>query len=364
MNIKLYIFLGGLIISPSVPCCAQFFTVKSDSNRIASYRIIKQKKTQSQSKEFFKEEDAKEKADNVVVKHKPGEERERSKKIMQDKNQKELFEKLQDRLNVCLPLDKLKVSSNFGNRVDPITRCEKFHDGIDLVCRKENIYSMLPAVVKKVHRGNKGYGNYVILNHGQLECLYGHLEEITVREKEVINAGTIVGISGNTGKSTGPHLHLRLRHNGRIVDPVLFITFLKNYIKSLNKDLSAVVGPTVELRGQTDITLKSLYKEIVRNKILFPKIVLSQALLETGYFSSRVCLEYNNLFGLRRQNGEYYHFSRWEESVQAYRDYVQYKYKGGNYFSFLDRIGYAEDRNYTFKVRTMLNSIRKEIESF
>lgn len=83
-------------------------------------------------------------------------------------------------------------------------------------------------------------------------------------------------------------------------------------------------------------------------------------ILETGYFISRVCLENNNLFGLRRpSNGEYYKFKNWEESVKAYRDYVQYKYKGGDYFSFLNRIGYAEDNIYVSKVRSIVNALKK-----
>lgn len=275
-----------------------------------------------------------------------------------------IFGKLQERLTMCLPLDLLKMSSKYGVRKDPITRCAKFHDGVDFACEKEYVYSMLPAVVKKVHKGNKGYGNYVILKHGRLECLYGHLETITVKEKEIINAGTIVGISGNTGKSTGYHLHVRLRNNGKSVDPANFINFLRAYIQKLNKDLSMVVPPKrsdlLRRESTQTITLKNLYSEIIRKGILFPKIVLAQAVLETGYFSSRVCLEHNNLFGLRRpSDGSYYHFDRWEDSVTAYRDYVQYKYRGGDYFAFLNRIGYAEDRNYTFKVKNIVDKMKE-----
>ncbi len=50
-------------------------------------------------------------------------------------------------------------------------------------------------------------------------------------------------------------------------------------------------------------------------------------------------------------------FEKWEDSVAAYRDYVQYKYKGGNYFDFLNRIGYAEDKTYTTKVRQIFQTI-------
>ena len=92
--------------------------------------------------------------------------------------------------------------------------------------------------------------------------------------------------------------------------------------------------------------------------VKFPQIVAAQALLETGYFTSRVCLENNNLFGLRRpSNGCYYTFNSWEESVKAYKDYVQYKYKGGNYYDFLNRIGYAEDGGYILKVMILEKSL-------
>ena len=95
-----------------------------------------------------------------------------------------------------------------------------------------------------------------------------------------------------------------------------------------------------------------------KSDVKFPQIVAAQALLETGYFTSRVCLENNNLFGLRRpSNGSYYTFNSWEESVKAYKDYVQYKYKGGNYYEFLNRIRYAEDGSYISKVMSLERSL-------
>ena len=66
----------------------------------------------------------------------------------------------------------------------------------------------------------------------------------------------------------------------------------------------------------------------------------------------------NNLFGLRSPaDGSYYNFDTWEESVKAYRDYVQYKYRSGNYYTFLNRIGYAENRTYTLKLRKIVGSL-------
>ena len=96
-----------------------------------------------------------------------------------------------------------------------------------------------------------------------------------------------------------------------------------------------------------ELTIPNLYKEIIRNGILYPKIVLAQAILETGWFHSSVCRNKHNLFGLTNpRTGKYYEFNHWTESVQAYYTKVQYKYKGGNYLLWLDEIGYSENSNY------------------
>ena len=96
-----------------------------------------------------------------------------------------------------------------------------------------------------------------------------------------------------------------------------------------------------------ELTIPNLYKEIIRNGILYPKIVLAQAILETGWFRSSVCRNKHNLFGLTNpRTGKYYEFNHWTESVQAYYTKVQYKYKSGNYLLWLDEIGYSENSNY------------------
>ena len=105
-----------------------------------------------------------------------------------------------------------------------------------------------------------------------------------------------------------------------------------------------------------ELTIPSLYKEIIRNGILYPKIVLAQAILETGWFRSSVCRNKHNLFGLTNpRTGKYYEFNHWTESVRAYYTKVQYKYKGGNYLLWLDEIGYAEDPNYIIAVEKLLS---------
>lgn len=105
-----------------------------------------------------------------------------------------------------------------------------------------------------------------------------------------------------------------------------------------------------------ELTIPNLYKEIIRNGILHPKIVLAQAILETGWFRSSVCRNKHNLFGLTNpRTGKYYEFNHWTESVRAYYTKVQYKYKGGNYLLWLDEIGYAGNPNYIKTVVCLLN---------
>ena len=100
-----------------------------------------------------------------------------------------------------------------------------------------------------------------------------------------------------------------------------------------------------------ELTIPNLYLEIIRNGIQHPKIVLAQAILETGWFRSPLCRNRHNLFGLTNpQTGKYYEFNHWTESVRAYYTKVQYKYKGGNYLLWLRDIGYAEDPRYVREV--------------
>lgn len=100
-----------------------------------------------------------------------------------------------------------------------------------------------------------------------------------------------------------------------------------------------------------ELTIPNLYQEIIRNGIQHPRIVLAQAILETGWFRSPLCRNRHNLFGLTNpKTGKYYEFNHWTESVRAYYTKVQYKYKGGNYLLWLRDIGYAEDPRYVREV--------------
>lgn len=138
--------------------------------------------------------------------------------------------------------------------------------------------------------------------------------------------------------TVGPDNQKKLDDNSRNSDRK---ASLKTELQKKTDDITILENHLPEL------TIPNLYKEIIRNGILYPKIVLAQAILETGWFRSSVCRNKHNLFGLTNpRTGKYYEFNHWTESVRAYYTKVQYKYKGGNYLLWLDEIGYSENSNY------------------
>ncbi|WP_046149439.1 glucosaminidase domain-containing protein [Parabacteroides sp. HGS0025] len=126
---------------------------------------------------------------------------------------------------------------------------------------------------------------------------------------------------------------------------------------SLNQ-VRTKVSKKKPLKGLPELTIPNLYAEIKRYNIQHPKVVLAQAILETGWFTSPLCRNRHNLFGLTNPRlGQYYEFDHWTESVRAYYTKVQYRYKGGNYLVWLRDIGYAEDPNYIRSVIKVLKML-------
>lgn len=97
-------------------------------------------------------------------------------------------------------------------------------------------------------------------------------------------------------------------------------------------------------------TVAEVRAEIARQGIPCPHVVLAQARLETGNFTSRVCKAKRNLFGIRK-GGKYKSYRRWHDSVADYKRLISSRYKGGDYYAFLRRIGYAEDPRYVSKLK-------------
>ena len=107
-------------------------------------------------------------------------------------------------------------------------------------------------------------------------------------------------------------------------------------------------------------TANEVLKELKKQDVKFPKIVLAQSLLETGWYQCTSCSrDVNNLFGLYdSREKEYFKYANWKESIGGYKRGIQYKYKGGDYYKFLDKIGYASDPQYTIKLKKLVNKLK------
>jgi murein DD-endopeptidase MepM/ murein hydrolase activator NlpD len=117
-----------------------------------------------------------------------------------------------------------RIASGFGYRIDPVYKTVKFHAGLDFAAPQGTpIYATAEGVVKVAGNSGSGYGNHVVIGHGfGYETLYGHMYRIKARVGQLVKRGEVIGYVGNTGKSTGPHLHYEVHKYGRPVDPIYF----------------------------------------------------------------------------------------------------------------------------------------------
>ena len=153
-----------------------------------------------------------------------------------DKELDEKYQKLADglerwnglrRLNEILPLGKpvnSRITSNYGTRKDPFTGKNKQHRGIDFA-GKIGTELMAVAPGRVVSAGERvGYGTTVEIDHGLgFTTLYAHLSQILVSRGDWVRPGTVIGLAGSSGRSTGPHLHYEIRYKGAPFDPSKFI---------------------------------------------------------------------------------------------------------------------------------------------
>lgn len=119
-----------------------------------------------------------------------------------------------------------KITSGFGYRKDPISGEKKFHSGVDIDLKENtDVKAAFDGIVKDT--GNdKELGNYVIVNNGKdVETKYGHLNQILTKKGDKLSKGKVIGKSGNTGRSTGPHLHFEILIMGEARDPLKYLKF-------------------------------------------------------------------------------------------------------------------------------------------
>ena len=117
--------------------------------------------------------------------------------------------------------DLKRTASGFGWRVDPVYQTRRFHQGMDFSAPKGTpVYVTGDGIVTKAGY-EQGYGNIIYVDHGHgYTTRYAHLSKFKVKKGMKVTRGTEIGLVGNTGKSTGPHLHYEVHLNGKVMNPM------------------------------------------------------------------------------------------------------------------------------------------------
>jgi murein DD-endopeptidase MepM/ murein hydrolase activator NlpD len=153
--------------------------------------------------------------------------------VVQSKSYDEVFKlaKNKEKLIASIPAiqpvnihDLRRIGSLFGYRTDPFYKVIKFHEGMDFSAAIGTpIYATGDGVVSEAEFNSGGYGNKITINHGySYETVYAHLSKIKVKVGQRVKRGEIIGLMGNTGKSTAPHLHYEVHKAGVPMNPIYF----------------------------------------------------------------------------------------------------------------------------------------------
>ncbi|KPA12118.1 peptidase M23B [Candidatus Magnetomorum sp. HK-1] len=147
----------------------------------------------------------------------------------QEKSFLRLLESLEERREFLASTPSIRpakgwYSSPFGYRVSPFTSKREFHKGVD-IANHLGTKIIAPAKGLITFAGRRGgYGKMIVIDHGHgMETRYGHMDRLYKQEGDIIKRGDVIGLMGNSGRSTGPHLHYEVRLNGAPVNPTKYI---------------------------------------------------------------------------------------------------------------------------------------------
>ena len=129
-----------------------------------------------------------------------------------------------DLRHFCMPTPSTRITSNYGYRAS----FGRQHKGLDIkVYIGDTIRAAFSGKVRIVNYERRGYGKYIVIRHPNgLETIYGHLSKHLVKENQIVHAGEPIGLGGNTGRSTGSHLHFETRFLGQAINPAEMFDFV------------------------------------------------------------------------------------------------------------------------------------------
>ena len=143
-------------------------------------------------------------------------------------------------------------SSGFGQRVDPFTGGTEFHEGIDFAAPEGTRIRAVAAGIVTWAGARGGYGNMVQIDHGNgYATRYGHADKVLVHTGETVNRGDVLALVGDTGRSTGPHVHFEVLKNGHEVNPAKFVALRAAATAFTGADaVRTAVLPSTNAKGQ------------------------------------------------------------------------------------------------------------------
>ena len=205
-------------------------------------------------------------------------------------------------MSVSYPLKHVRVTSRFGRRKDPFTGESSIHGGLDLEAHYEEVCSMFDGTVETVGSDSRS-GNYIILRHGEYTISYCHLSRVTVSKGDDLIAGDLVGLSGNSGRSIGPHLHITCRYKGDVTDPYTLFLYIKNVreeaVAALCGDRSTL--KRLERADREEFFLKYAPAAMAQQQRygIPASVTLAQMAFESFWGQSSLAQSSNNYFGIK-----------------------------------------------------------------
>ena len=205
-------------------------------------------------------------------------------------------------LSVSYPLKSVTITSPYGSRRNPFTGEKSQHFGLDLRAKEEEVMSMFDGEVERIGYDEHS-GKYLRICHGDYTISYCHLSSIFVSEGDEVFAGDAVGISGNTGKTTGPHLHITVRRNGELINPYALLVYIKNVreesVKMLGGSLSSMVSCGKSDRAAFFAHYAGIAMEQQKMYGIPSSVTLAQLAFESAWGTSSLAVHGNNLFGIK-----------------------------------------------------------------
>lgn len=287
-------------------------------------------------------------------------------------------------LSVSFPLKSIKVNSSFGVRSDPFSGKHRNHNGLDLQARYEEVLSMFDGIVLSTGQ-DRGAGKYVTVQYGAYTVSYCHLSDIWVQPRQRLWAGDPVGVSGNTGRSTGPHLHLTSRLRGKLEDPMDLLLHIRETkakaLGMLRVGEESIRTPEAFVKAFADMAMRQQRKYGIPSSV-----ILAQMAFESGWGTSPLAQDGRNFFGIKasrswleqglpyslhdddRPNEKFCNFATIEEGVDYHTRLLMsdryarcWRYGPTDYHNWLLAIkasGYATRSNYVSKVESIIRKYR------